>query len=91
MWTWQGTPPSWTWQGTPPAAPWHSGNCCKALWDTGTPPRGQTEGQTRVKTLPSLVLRTRAVMNGIQNKSYQVSCWTHEHMTYEFVLLVMSD
>ena len=23
----------------PPAAPWHSGKCCKALWDTGTPPR----------------------------------------------------
>ena len=22
----------------PPAAPWHSGKCCKALWDTGTPP-----------------------------------------------------
>ena len=31
-------PPGWTWQGTPPAAPWHSGKCCKALWDTGTPP-----------------------------------------------------
>ena len=32
----------------------------------GTPPCGQTdgwmEGQTRVKTLPSLVLRTRAVI-----------------------------
>ena len=43
----QGTPPQldlagyplgWTWQGTPPAAPWHSGKCCKALWDMGTPP-----------------------------------------------------
>ena len=40
----QGTPPSWTWQGTPPTAPWHSGKCCKALWDMGTPPpRGQTD------------------------------------------------
>ena len=28
----QGTP-----QGTSPAIPWHSGKCCKALWDTGTP------------------------------------------------------
>ena len=53
--TWQGTPPGWTWQGIPPpvAAPWHSGKCCKALWDMGTPPRGQTEGQTLLKTLPS--------------------------------------
>ena len=43
-WTCQGTPPGWTWQGTPPAAPWHSGKCCKALWDMGTPPpRGQTD------------------------------------------------
>ena len=43
-------PPGWTWQGTPPppagpgrvppqvSAPWHSGKCCKALWDMGTPP-----------------------------------------------------
>ena len=46
----------------PPAAPWHSGKCCKALWDMGTPPPprwtdrlmdGWMEGQTRVKTLPS--------------------------------------
>ena len=22
----------------PPAASWHSGKCCKALWDMGTPP-----------------------------------------------------
>ena len=48
---WQGTPqlhlaghpppPSWTWQSTPPqvSAPWHSGKCCKALWDMGTPPQ----------------------------------------------------
>ena len=35
----------------PPAAPWHSGKCCKALWDMGTPPRcGQTN---KVKLLPS--------------------------------------
>ena len=50
--------PGWTWQGTPPAAPWHSGKCCKALWDMGTPPVDRQidrwmEGQTRVKTLPS--------------------------------------
>ena len=40
------------------SAPWHSGKCCKALWDMGTPPvdrqiDGWMEGQTRVKTLPS--------------------------------------
>ena len=47
-WTWQGTPPlldlagypSWLdLAGYPPAAPWHSGKCCKALWDMGTPPQ----------------------------------------------------
>ena len=56
----------------PPAASWHSGKCCKALWDMGTPPCGQTdgwmEGQTRVKTLPSLVLRTRAVMKATEGR-----------------------
>ena len=52
-------PPGWTWQGTPPppwqdlagyppppvSVPWHSGKCCKALWDMGTPPPpcGQTD------------------------------------------------
>ena len=56
-WTWPGyppgpgyPPPGWTWQGTPPAAPWHSGKCCKALWDMGTPPCEQTN---KVKLLPS--------------------------------------
>ena len=52
-----------TWPGYPPAS-WHSGKCCKALWDMGTPPLWTDrlmDGQTRVKTLPSLVLRTRAV------------------------------
>ena len=35
----------------PPPASWHSGKCCKALWDMGTPPRcGQTN---KVKLLPS--------------------------------------
>ena len=45
--------PPWggTRSGTSPAAPWHSGKCCKALWDMGTPPRcGQTN---KVKLLPS--------------------------------------
>ena len=35
----------------PVVAPWHSGKCCKALWDMGTPPRcGETN---KVKLLPS--------------------------------------
>ena len=30
--------------GYPPvSAPWHSGKCCKALWDMGNPPCGQTD------------------------------------------------
>ena len=59
---WQGYPPG---QGTPRldlagypppplAAPWHSGKCCKALWDTDTPPP------------PLSVLRTRAVIKTAQ-------------------------
>ena len=40
---WQGGYPAGRvpcWGGTlPPAAPWHSGKCCKALWDMGTPPQ----------------------------------------------------
>ena len=56
-------PPS---QGTPPArvlppplaAPWHSGKCCKALWDTGTPP---VDKLTKWKYYLPVVLRTRAV------------------------------
>ena len=46
-----GTPRGGTRSGTPPpAAPWHSGKCCKALWDMGTPP---VDRQTPVKTVPS--------------------------------------
>ena len=66
-----GYPPGWTWQGTPPppAAPWHSGKCCKALWDTGTPPPppwtdrlmdGWKDRRVSKHYLP-VVLRTRAV------------------------------
>ena len=32
-----GTPPGGV-RVPPPAASWHSGKCCKALWDMGTPP-----------------------------------------------------
>ena len=61
-----GYPPGWTWHGTPPvSAPWHSGKCCKALWDMGTPPGGQTDWwkDRRVsKHYLPVVLRTRAVI-----------------------------
>ena len=57
-------PPAGPARVPPPAAPWHSGKCCKALWDMGTPPLwtdrlmdgwmdGWMDGQTHVKTLPS--------------------------------------
>ena len=56
-------PPAWTWQGTPPpAALWHSGKCCKALWDMGIPPYGQTDRHVSKHYLP-VVIRTRAVIN----------------------------
>ena len=57
-------PPGWTWQGTPPAAPWHSGKCCKALWDMGTPPwtdrlmDGRTDACQNI-TFPSYYVRGR--------------------------------
>ena len=74
----QGTPPTRVptpcldLAGYPPlAAPWHSGKCCKALWDMGTPPRC---GQTENITFP--ILRMRAVINKytfIISKSFQIS------------------
>ena len=45
--------------GTPPAASWHSGKCCKALWDMGTPPG--VDRQTKWNYYLPVVLRTRAV------------------------------
>ena len=48
--------------GYPPpplAAPWHSGKCCKALWDMGTPP---PPPKTKWKYYLPVVLRTRAVI-----------------------------
>ena len=44
-------PPPGGYLDPPPAAPWHSGKCCKALWDMGTPPG--VDRQTKVKLLPS--------------------------------------
>ena len=45
----------------------------------GYPTCGQTEGQTRVKTLPSLVLRTRAVKIYMQTELNKGSSgWCHE-------------
>ena len=43
------------------------GNVAKHYGIRVPPPCGQTEGQTRVKTLPSLVLRTRAVISTDRN------------------------
>ena len=68
-----GTPPQRGGVWVPPPASWHSGKCCKALWDMGTPPLWTDrlmDGQTRVKTLPSLVLRTRAVNIAHSNMAY---------------------
>ena len=45
--------------GTPPAASWHSGKCCKALWDMGTPPQVWTDKQSETITFPSYYVRGR--------------------------------
>ena len=48
-------------QGTPPvSAPWHSGKCCKALWDMGTPLG--VDKLTKWNYYLPVVLRTRAVI-----------------------------
>ena len=58
-----GTPPGGVpGPGYPPTS-WHSGKCCKALWDMGTPPCGQTDWwmDRRVSKhyLPSYYVRGR--------------------------------
>ena len=55
-------PPRLDLAGYPPAASWHSGKCCKALWDMGTPPPGVNKLTKWNYYLP-VVLRTRAVIN----------------------------
>ena len=90
----QGTPPARVppSQGTPqldlagyppPAAPWHSGKCCKALWNTGTPPPG-VDRQTKWNYYLPIVLRTRAVMNELM-KTRELS--KHNIMRNIFVIL----
>ena len=80
----QGTPPAGPGRvPPPPAAPWHFGKCCKALWDTGTPPCGQTDwwmdGQTRVKTLPS---RRTTYAGGNQGSHWNCTCLTRLMANY---------
>ena len=60
----------------------HGSKKKKALWDMGTPlwTDRLMDGQTRVKTLPSLVLRTRAVKKnygmGTPPVDRQIDGWT---------------
>ena len=62
------------------ASSWlHSRKCCKALWDMGAPPCGQTDGwkDRRVsKHYLSVVLRTRAV------KTSSSSLWGSKVLSY---------
>ena len=55
----------------PVSAPWHSGKCCKALWDMGTPPWTDRWKDRRVsKHYLPVVLRTRAVnMTSLHTKN----------------------
>ena len=43
----------------PPVAPWHSGKCCKALWDMGTPPPCGQTNTCENSTFPSYYVRGR--------------------------------
>ena len=47
------------WVPPPVSAPWHSGSCCKALWDMGTPPQVWTDKQSETITFPSYYVRGR--------------------------------
>ena len=55
----QGTPPAGPGRVPPLAAPWHSGKCCKALWDTGTPPVDRQTDTCQNITFPSYYVRGR--------------------------------
>ena len=56
----QGTPPAGPGRVSPQvSAPWHSGKCCKALWDMGTPPG--VNKLTKWNYYLPFILRTRAV------------------------------
>ena len=84
--TWPGTPRGGTRLGTPPAAPWHSGKCCKALWDMGTPPvdrqmDGWKDRRVSKHYLP-VVLRTRAV----KRKKISFASWMTDNIQYLFTL-----
>ena len=67
----QGTPPAGPGRVPPPpvSAPWHSGKCCKALWDMGTPPLWTDRWKDRrvSKHYLPVVLRTRAVKTNLSN------------------------
>ena len=68
----QGTPPAGPGRiPPPPAAPLHSGKCCKALWDVGTPPG--VNKLTKWNYYLPVVLRTRAVI--IMNISTRCLMW----------------
>ena len=56
-----GVPPSQTWDGVPPPSQIWDGVPPSQTWDGIPPQQVWTDTQTRVKTLPSLVLRTRAL------------------------------
>ena len=65
----------------PPAAPWHSGKCCKALWDMGTPP---VDKLTKWNYYLPVVLRTRAVIS----ISVLYFIWRNKKETRERIIFV---
>ena len=75
--TWQGTPPPLDLAGYPPGCPMAFWVMLQSIMGYGYPPCGQTEGQTRVKTLPS---RRTTYTGGKDSMDVPNGC-------YEFVLL----
>ena len=85
----QGTPPppSGTWLWYPPPV-WGTPLSETRTW-LGYPPPMWTDTQTGVKTLPSLVTRTRAVMNiTFPRTSYAVGKYMEEYLVIPYTFII---
>ena len=73
---WQGTPPPGPGRVPPRAALWHSGKCCKALWDMGTPP-------------PSCPVAFWEMLQSIMGYGYPLCGQTDRHVSKHYLPVVL--
>ena len=65
----------------PPSAPWHSGKCCKALWDVGTPQQGTPHGRfppwlNLAGYIPICPMAFWEMLQSIMGYGYPPQVWT---------------